>query len=156
MFIFYNIDCVILYNNLNKMNKKLSILLGSAIIWASSITAPMLATAQGGFGQQRWTSIWVAGNDMWGGSGSEWFLDFIQTALNRILGLLGLITIILLIWGGFQMVTAAGDDGKYKKWFTIVKQAAIGLILIGVSALIVSLIFNFVNTNTTTGGGTAG
>jgi type IV secretory pathway VirB2 component (pilin) len=70
--------------------------------------------------------------------------------VNWILALLGLITIIILIWGGFQMVTAAGDDSKYKKGFTIVKQAVIGLILIGVSALIVNLIFSFVNTNTST------
>jgi phosphate starvation-inducible membrane PsiE len=79
-------------------------------------------------------------------------LDFIQSAVNWILALLGLITIIILIYGGFQMVTAAWDDNKYKKGFTIVKQAVIGLILIGVSALIVNLIFSFVNTNTTTTG----
>ena len=48
------------------------------------------------------------------------------------------------------MVTAAGDDGKYKKWFTIVKQAVVGLILIGVSALIVNLIFSFVTSNAST------
>ena len=39
------------------------------------------------------------------------------------------------------MVTAAGDDGKYKKGMGILKQAAIGLVMIGVSWLFVSLIF---------------
>ena len=68
--------------------------------------------------------------------------------------MLWLITIIILIYGGIQMVTAAWDDWKYKKWFTIVKQAIIGLILIWTSALIVNLIFNFVNTNTETTGWT--
>jgi fumarate reductase subunit C len=63
---------------------------------------------------QRATTIGVAGADQ-GGQGNEGFLDFVQTAVNWILALLGLITIIILIYGGFQMVTAAGDDGKYKK-----------------------------------------
>ena len=135
------------------MNKKLWILIWTAVIGASSLLAPMTTMAQWAtawwFWAQRGTTIWVAGGADWG-AGNEWFLDFVQTAVNWILGLLGLITIIILIWGGFQMVTAAGDDGKYKKGFTIVKQAVIGLILIGVSALIVNLIFSFVNTNTTT------
>jgi len=137
------------------MNKKLMTLVWTAVIGVSSFAAPMVATAQGGFLQQRWTNLGVTWAEV-GGQGNEWFLDFIQSAVNWILALLGLITIIILIWGGFQMVTAAGDDGKYKKGFTIVKQAVIGLILIGVSALIVNLIFSFVNSNaqTATGGGT--
>ena len=48
------------------------------------------------------------------------------------------------------MVTAAGDDNKYKKWFTILKQAIIWLILIGASAMIINLVFNFMNSNTST------
>jgi Type IV secretion system pilin len=58
-----------------------------------------------------------------------------------LLGILALITLILLLWGGFQMVTAAGDDKKYGDGFTILKQAAFGLIMIGVAWFIVSLIF---------------
>jgi len=50
------------------------------------------------------------------------------------------------------MVTAAGDDGKYKKWFTIVKQAIIWLILIWSAWMIVSLVFRFMNTNASTAG----
>ena len=143
------------------MNKKIWIMLWTAILWASSILTPMLTTAQWWAGQwwfwqQRWTKIWVAGWQWDMTSGNEGFLDFINSAINRILALLGLIAIVILIWGGFQMVTAAWDDNKYKKWFTIVKQAVIGLILIGVSALIINLIFSFVNTNTATAWTTGG
>ena len=137
------------------MKKKLWVLLGTATIGVSSIATPMLTTAQ--FTNQRNSNIGVPGAEV-GGQGSEGFLDFVQNAVNWILALLGLITVIILIYGGFQMVTAAGDDGKYKKGFTIVKQAVIGLILIGVSYLIVNLIFSFVNTTAqpATGGGTTG
>jgi len=130
------------------MNKKLLTAISTGLIAGASIATPLVSTA-GGFMDQRATQIGVAGADQWG-QGNEGFIWFVQSAVNWILALLGLITIIILIYGGFQMVTAAGDDNKYKKGFTIVKQAAIGLILIGVSALIVNLIFAFVNSNAQT------
>ena len=37
--------------------------------------------------------------------------------------MLALIALVILIRGGFQMVTAAGDDAKYKKGFKILQQA---------------------------------
>ena len=127
------------------MKKTINKLIWTTILWVSA--SPIITMAQ--FVNQRPWQIWVPWSEV-GGQGNEWFLDFVQSWVNWILALLGLITIIILIWGGFQMVTAAGDDGKYKKGFTIVKQAVIGLILIGVSALIVNLIFSFVNTNAQT------
>jgi len=39
------------------------------------------------------------------------------------------------------MVTAAGDEEKYKKGFKILKQAAIGLVFIGLAFFMVSVIF---------------
>ena len=68
-------------------------------------------------------------------------INTIKSGINRLLGLLGLIALIVLLWGGFQMVTAAGDDGKYKEGFKILKQAGIGLLFIGLAWLFVSLIF---------------
>ena len=133
------------------MNKKLLAGISAWIIWLWAVIAPSLTmAAQWWFWQQRQTTIWLAGANVWW-SWDEWFISFVQNAVNWILSLLGLITIIILVYGGFLMVTAAWDEGKYKKWFTILKQAFIWLILIGVSALIVNLIFHFVTT-TTTGG----
>jgi hypothetical protein len=129
------------------MIKKTSILASWAIVLGSIVATPLATNAAWGFMNQRGTQIWVAGAQV-GWQWNEWFLSFVQNAVNWILWLLGLITIIILIYGGFLMVTAAWDDGKYKKWFSIVKQAVIGLIVIGVSALVVNLIFSFVNTNT--------
>ena len=85
-----------------------------------------------------WVS-WTTGTDSNASSSS--LLDTITNAVNWILGMLALIALIICLWGGFQMVTAAGDDGKYKKGMTILKQAAIGLIIIGVAWLFVSVIF---------------
>ncbi len=71
----------------------------------------------------------------------EGLLRVIQNAVNWILALLGFIALLVLLWGGFQMVTAAGEDSKYKNGFKILKQAGIGLILIGGSWFVISIIF---------------
>ena len=73
------------------------------------------------------------------------FVNVIRWWINWTLGILAFIALIILLYGGFLMVTAAGDEEKYKKWFTILRQAAIGLILIGIAWFIVSIIFWLVN-----------
>ncbi|MCX6824049.1 MAG: hypothetical protein NT085_02890 [candidate division SR1 bacterium] len=68
-------------------------------------------------------------------------ITVIKSFINWMLGILSLIAMVVLLYGGFSMVTAAGDDTKYKKGFKILQQAAIGLVFIGVSWLVVSVIF---------------
>ncbi len=74
---------------------------------------------------------------------AQWgkLIDVIKTFINWMLGMLALVALVILLYGGFIMVTAAGDDAKYKKGFKILQQAAIGLIFIWVSWLVVSVIF---------------
>ena len=88
------------------------------------------------------------------GASSASLLNTITTAINWLLGMLALIALVVCLWGGFQMVTAAGDDGKYKKGMGILKQAAIGLVIIGVAWMFVSLIFWLIGTLSTTEAGT--
>ena len=96
----------------------------------------------GGFGRATGVSwVWVSWADSADRAESSSLLDTITNAVNWILGMLALIALVICLWGGFQMVTAAGDDGKYKKGMTILKQAAIGLVIIGVAWLFVSVIF---------------
>lgn len=71
----------------------------------------------------------------------ESILDVVKTFINYALGLLALIALGVLLYGGFQMVTAAGDDGRYKAGFTILKQAAIGLAFIALAWIVVRFIF---------------
>lgn len=73
------------------------------------------------------------------------FVNVVRGFINWTLGILAFIALIILLYGGFLMVTAAGDEEKYKKGFTILRQAAIGLILIGIAWFIVSIIFWLVN-----------
>ena len=65
----------------------------------------------------------------------------IKRFINRVLGILSLIALIILIRAGIKMLTAAWDDAKYKEWFKILKQVAFWLIFIWLARLMVSLIF---------------
>lgn len=96
------------------------------------------ADVWGQFGLAGWTS------------GSTSMTGLITGFINWVLGLLSLIALVICLYGGFKMVTAAGDDAKYKEGFKILKQAAIGLIVIGLSWIIVSTIFKLIG-NVSTG-----
>lgn len=65
----------------------------------------------------------------------------IRTFVNWILGLLSLIALIVFLYGGFVMVTSAGDETKYKEGFKVLKNAAIGLAIVGLSWLFIVFIF---------------
>jgi len=71
-------------------------------------------------------------------------LQIIKNIINYALGMLWLVALVYLIAHWFMMVTAAGDDEKYKKWLKGLKYAAIALIGIGVSFFLMSFIFRLV------------
>lgn len=73
------------------------------------------------------------------------FVNVIKWAVNWVLGILALIALLVVMYGWFLMITSAWEDDSYKKWFTILKYAATGLILIGVAWFVVSIIFWLVN-----------
>lgn len=95
-----------------------------------------------------WDTTSVGNVGVWwtsSSAGDAKLIDVIKNFINWTLWMLALITLVILLWGGFQMVTAAGDDAKYKKGFTILKQAGIWLWFIALSWLVVSLIFFVIN-----------
>lgn len=68
-------------------------------------------------------------------------LGAVKGAINRALSFLALIALILLIYAGFRMLLANGDEKKFEAGYTTLKQVATALIFIGVSWLLVSGIF---------------
>ena len=83
---------------------------------------------------------WADGQTLTGSA----FLDTIRNAINWILWILATIALVICLYGWFKMVTAAGDEKKYGEWLNVLKYAAIGLAIIGLSWMIVSVIFWFV------------
>lgn len=64
----------------------------------------------------------------------------IQTVLNYFLGFLGLLTVIFIIYAGILYVTAGGNDENTTKAKGIIKNAAIGLIIILLSFALVNFV----------------
>lgn len=94
---------------------------------------------------QKISVIWLNDAGETDGGKEDALITVIKNTVNRGLGSLALIALIILMYGGFLMVIAAGDEEKYKKGFTILKQAAVGLILIGLAWFVISMVFWLIN-----------
>ena len=71
------------------------------------------------------------------------FRDYIITVVNFFLGFLGLVSVIIVIYGGVLYVTAAGDEEKTQKGKKSILYAVIGiLIILGSYAFVNTLISN--------------
>lgn len=64
----------------------------------------------------------------------------IKSLTNWLLGMLALIALLILLWAWFKMLTANGDTKQYDEWFTVLKQAAVGLAFVAGSWIIVQFI----------------
>jgi Na+-driven multidrug efflux pump len=73
-------------------------------------------------------------------------LDTIKNAINWMLWILATVALVICLYGWFKMMTAAGDEKKYGDGLKVLKYAAIWLAIIGLSWMIVSIIFWFVGT----------
>jgi len=73
--------------------------------------------------------------------GSVNLLSMVGLVINSILGLLGTIFIILMIYAGFTWMTAAGNEQKTEKAISTIKHSVIGLVITLSSWAIWSFIF---------------
>jgi len=76
--------------------------------------------------------------------------------IYAILGFLGIIFILLLIYGGFLRMTAQGDPGKIKTSYGIITSAVIGVVIILASYTITAFIIGQVEGSVGNGGGGSG
>lgn len=68
--------------------------------------------------------------------------DTINTVMQWAFGFLGIVAVLILLYGGYTWMTAGGDADKVEKAKLIIRNAIIGLIIILTSYMIVSMIFN--------------
>lgn len=72
-------------------------------------------------------------------------MQVVKNIINYTLGFLALVALIYLIYNGFLILTAAGDETQYKKGLKSIQYAVIAIAGIAASRLIVSLIFRLIN-----------
>ncbi|MBU1062963.1 hypothetical protein KJ700_02205, partial [Patescibacteria group bacterium] len=69
-------------------------------------------------------------------------IDVIGYGIQAILGLLGIIFLILILYAGFNWMTAAGDEEKVTKAKETLSRAIIGLVIIVSAYLITIFVFS--------------
>lgn len=70
-------------------------------------------------------------------------LDVYGTILKTVLGIIGSLTLLMFVWGGFQWVTSAGNAEKVKKGSQTMIWAAIGVFLVLSSYLIMTTFLDY-------------
>lgn len=87
----------------------------------------------------------TAGGLSWGReapAGSNSMTGIVATMIQVFLGLLGIIFLILIIYGGYEWMTAQGDEEKVTKAKDTLQRAIIGLIIIIVAYSITFFVFS--------------
>src|SRR3989338_10992400 len=74
----------------------------------------------------------------------------IGRVINIVLGFLGLIALILVIWSGIQWMTSGGNEDKTKEAKDRMKAGVIGLMIILGAAVLTNLILDLIIKTTTT------
>ncbi|MFA5020742.1 MAG: pilin [Patescibacteria group bacterium] len=80
--------------------------------------------------------------------GEATLTDLIKSILQVILGFLGVIAVLIILWGGFIWMTAAGDDDKVSKAKQMIYSGIIGLVIIFAAYAIASFVFSNLQTIT--------
>ena len=125
------------------------------MMWCSASFATVVQPIGDGFGSVKPVvdaGIAIAGTD---GNPERSIEDVIKWFVNRTLGILWLVALLMLLYGWFKMVTAMWWEW-FSEWFSILKNAALGLVVIGVAWFVVSLVFFVLNLVTENAGEEAG
>ncbi len=71
------------------------------------------------------------------------FTSILGAVISLILSVLGVIFIVLIVYGGILWMTAAGNDERAKKAGDILKQSAIGLIIVVAAYILTYFLIKF-------------
>ncbi|MBN1494772.1 PKD domain-containing protein [Candidatus Peregrinibacteria bacterium] len=77
--------------------------------------------------------------------------DFVINAVNFILGFLGLLAVIIVIYGGFMYLTAMGNEEKTGKGKKSIMYAMIGIVIILISFALVNTVIKGIGRGTDSG-----
>lgn len=119
------------------MNIRLKTTYYTAMATALALPATVLA-AENPFNRARTLTNSVG--DTAGISTSQTLPAMVGNIINVILGFLGILLLVYMLYAGFLWMTAGGDEKKVTKAIDIIKQAVVGLVII-VAAFAIS---NFV------------
>lgn len=90
----------------------------------------------------------VSGSAVFGSSNLS---EIIAGVISVILGFLGVITVLIILWGGFIWMTAAGEPDKVDKAKKMIYSGIIGLVIIFAAYAIANFVMSAIGTATGVG-----
>lgn len=119
-----------------KLKKKLtSLLISLSFVFALSLPALVGAAGDYGMGQ----TLGATGYKETLTKNSD-VATIIGNIIGYLLSFVGLIFLIMIIYGGFEWMTAGGDEAKVKKAISLFTQAVFGLLIISAAYLLTRFI----------------
>ncbi|MDD5110727.1 MAG: hypothetical protein PHI63_05980 [Patescibacteria group bacterium] len=78
------------------------------------------------------------------GDSPKSFIQILGAYTQGVIAFLGLVFLVLVIWGGFKWMTAAGNETQVEAAKKIVRNATIGLAIILLARIITSLFLEII------------
>lgn len=116
------------------------------------VLVPTVALAQGTGAAEGLQAVGEAG----GITGGADLYTIIGRIINVVLGLLGTVLLVIMLYSGYEWMTSGGDAGKVDSAKTRIRNAIIGLIIIMTSFAITNFILSALISATGAGGGAGG
>ena len=73
-------------------------------------------------------------------TGSDQVTSIVTKAINFFSALVGIISVVMIIWGGLKYVTSAGDSGNITAAKNTIMYAVIGLVIVAIAQFIVQFV----------------
>ena len=108
--------------------KKLTTLLTLALVFAFT-AVPALAQIDTGLNYGTFTGL-----------GTNDLREGVMNVVNVLLGFLGILAIIIILWGGFRWLTSGGNEEKVGEAKKIITAGIIGLVIIFTSYAIATFV----------------
>jgi len=78
--------------------------------------------------------------------------SYAANLIQALLGLLGIVFVALLIYGGYYYLTSAGNEEKVKKGKNVLKAAVVGIVIVLSGYTLTTFIVNMIETPVVTNG----
>lgn len=133
---------------ISKLLKKFSIMSVIAVMSVTFFGMSNMALAQTGTAVPSTStgSVFSTPDDDIVGTGQKDGRTWVKDILKYFLGFLGLLCVIMIIYGGFLYITSAGEEEGAKKGKTIILYCVIGLLIIAASFVIVDTVLKGITT----------
>ena len=109
--------------------KKLATIATSGAIFTLSVIPALATTLNTGIGYGTYTGL-----------GTKDIREGVMSVVNVLLGFLGIIAIIIILWGGFRWMTAGGNEEKVDEAKKIITAGIIGLVIIFIAYALAAFI----------------